>query len=568
MKKFTSVLCIILALVMILALTACGGGKTTEEDRKPYIATSQPDGTKSDSGSSSSSGSSEMFKSDVTPAPAEAPKDEPLIIRFGENELGRFLAGIAPSEDHSACDVVFDSTFNTNPITKQTYSDIYESWEWIDDYHFKVKMFENIYSSSGNHLTIEDVLFSYTSHEERGSNYLNNTYIVWEGTTTPDDYTLIFEVTQKTERLQRLNLYLLDKKWAESLPDGWSDEAWYYPETSGPYKCEEYVHGDYMRLVKRDTYWKRDMSEYKVDEYIFKAYKDEATMYMDIELGNIDVASISATDYSRYLKTGNGGNPYDVVLLSTGTCYYITYAWLDNPIWKNDEIREAFACGIDLDSLGILVNGDCHMFTHSVCPPDSPYYLDPGEHVYDPDHAKELMQKNGYGPNNKLPLKMTLMDTQVYKSFGQGIAYYLDEMYVDIDIKYADISASIANWIVPGNNDLGMMYSISGSDTMKPNDTIQQAGDRGGVAWTFVDDDEFQVMYDTIRYNWEDEDLVMKTCKEMQQYIFDNNLILPFSCCTAQMAYNTNKLTEAQIRGWLYSSKPWRINEFSLHGWE
>lgn len=551
MRKFKIVFSILLVLVMVLSLVACG--KKTDPGDTP---SSGPNPTPSVSGS----GSSDSSGGD---APVSTDPERGKIIRIGEIELGRFLAGIAPAENQSACDLVFDSTFKVDPYTKEIESDIYADWYWEDDNHFIVKMFDNIVFSTGNHATSEDLLFSYYSHIERGSNYLNNTFIDWDKTEIRDEYTLCFYCDQKNRRIERMPIYLLDKKWAESLADGWADEAWYNPESSGPYECVEYVYGDHMVLKLRDSYWKRDISDYHVEEVHFKAYSDQSTMYMDLELGNLDLCGVPAADYSRFLKTGSEGKPFNVIIQPTGVCAYINFAWLDNPIWKNEDLRMAFAYGIDMEALGILMFGDTYMAANSVVPYESPYYLDVGKREYNPELAKEYLQKAGYGPG-ELNLKACFMDSPVYKAFGQGLAYYLDEMGVNCEMQYADVSSSIANWIVPGNNDFGMMYSISGSDTMAVTDSIQQAGEREGVAWTYVDDEYFQELYDIIRYQWEDTDAVMRASKDIQQYIFDHAMILPICATTTILGYNTDCLTEAQVRGALYNTTNYKLSHAVL----
>ena len=572
MKNLRAVLCMLLALVMILGMAACGSKTTNEDARKPSDGTSGSAAPSSSSSSSGSSGSSSTPSSGSSstpssgssePAPVSSDPDRGKVIRIGVDNLGRFLAGIAPSENQSACDIMFDTSFKINPTTKQIESDYFKEWYWEDDNHFVCKMYDNIYFSTGNHATSEDVLYSYYSHIERGSNYLNDTYIDWDKTELRDDYTICFYCDVKNRGISRMPIYLLDKKWSESLPDGWADEAWYYPETSGPYKCVEYAYDDYMVLQLRDSYWKRDISEYHVQEYRFKAYKDESTMYMDLELGNIDLCGVASADYSRFLKTGNGGAPFNVILKSSGVCAYINFAWLDNPIWQNEDLRMAFAYGIDLEALGMLMYNDTYMAANSVVPNEAPYYEDVGHREYNPELAKEYLKKAGYGPGD-LTLKMTLMDTAVYHAFGEGFAYYMDEMGVNLEMNFADISASIANWIVPGNNDLGMLFSISGSDTMAVTDSIQQAGQRGGVAWTFVDDEEFQRLYDIIRYQWEDEVAVEKASREIQHYIFDHAMILPICATTVILGYNTDVLTEEQVRGFLYNTTLYKLGHASL----
>ncbi len=228
MKKVKTVFCLLLALLMLLPLAACGG-KTTEEARTPSIGTQQPSGTGGTSGGSAaqpssggstgtqpSSGDSGAAQpsSGGDAAPPVADPDRGKLIRIGVDNLGRFLAGIAPSENISACDVVFDTSFKIHPVTKQTESDYFEEWYWEDDNHFVCKMYDNIYFSTGNHATAEDALFSYYSHIERGSNYLNESYIDWDKTEIRDDYTLVFYCDQKNRSISYMPVYLLDKKLA------------------------------------------------------------------------------------------------------------------------------------------------------------------------------------------------------------------------------------------------------------------------------------------------------------------------------------------------------------------
>jgi len=543
MKKFNKVLCILLALVTIISLTACSTKTTnpgTTNVPAPNTGTSSGD----------------------TPSGVADP-DRGKVIRIGVTDLGRFLAGIAPSENQSACDIVFDTSFKVNPTTKEIESDYFKEWYWEDDNHFVCKMYDNIYFSNGDHATAEDALFSYYSHIERGSNYLNETFIDWDKTEIRDDYTLVFYCEKKNRAISRMPIYLLDKKWAESLADGWADQAWYYPVGSGPYECVEYVYDDHMVLKLRDSYWKRDISEYHVQEYQIKAYSDMSTMYMELESGNIDLCEVSSADYSRFLKNGSEGKPFNVILRSTGVVYYINFAWLDNPIWKNEDLRMALAYGIDFESLGILMKGDTYMPANSIIPSDSPFYVDVGKREYNPELAREYLAKAGYGPG-QLTLKATLMDTPIYKSFGQGIAYYFEEMGINLDIQYADVSAAIANWVVPGNNDFGMMYSISGSDTMSVLDSIQQAAQQGGVSWTYVDDDHFQELYGVLKYQWEDDEAVKKASTEIQQYTFDHAIILPICASTTMIGYNTNVLTEEQVRGFLYNPTIYKLSHASI----
>ena len=155
MKKMKKLLCLLLALAMLFALTACGG--------------------KSDGGNSDGKADGGSQENKFNPGPKG---DEKITLRIGTTGyLGRFLSGLAPEESHSACNAVFDSIFRVDPWTKQIKSDVLDDWYWEDEHHFIMKLHDGVYFSNGQKATSEDLLFSYQNHEERGSNYLSGMYL-------------------------------------------------------------------------------------------------------------------------------------------------------------------------------------------------------------------------------------------------------------------------------------------------------------------------------------------------------------------------------------------------------
>ena len=94
--------------------------------------------------------------------------------------FGRFYAGLTPTEHHSSADAVFDVIFRADPTTKETFSWCLESWEWIDDVTFNMKLREDVYFNNGVQAKSNDLLYSYTSYADRGASTFETWGIVWE----------------------------------------------------------------------------------------------------------------------------------------------------------------------------------------------------------------------------------------------------------------------------------------------------------------------------------------------------------------------------------------------------
>ncbi len=163
MKKF---LALFLALVMVFALCACGSKTEAPKTDAPKTDAPAADAPKTDAPKTDAP-KTDAPKTDApkTDTPAATTSSAPEVIRIGAaGSLGRFLAGISPSESWIACDGVFDTVFRYDPVKKETFSDILESWEWTDDNTFVMKMKDCVYFSNGENATGEDLLFSYENH--------------------------------------------------------------------------------------------------------------------------------------------------------------------------------------------------------------------------------------------------------------------------------------------------------------------------------------------------------------------------------------------------------------------
>jgi peptide/nickel transport system substrate-binding protein len=473
--------------------------------------------------------------------------------------LGRFLAGIAPAENFTACDAVFDSIFRTDPKTKETISDVLDSWQWTDDTTFVMKMKQNVVFSNGDPATADDLIFSYANHKERGSNYLNSFGLLLDQCVATDKYTATFKFEKPYSAFTNTIIYLVDKAWSQKV--GWDSQEWYKPVGSGPYKCTEYVADDHITLQARDDYWNKDAGPIAVKEWIIKNYPDQSTMFMDLETGNINYCEVQSADYSRFLK--DGGDGYKCVLMPTGVNLYFNFGFLDNPIWKNQKLREAIACGINWTELGKLAYGDMFVPAKSLVPEFSPQFINPGEVKFDQDKAKQLLTEAGYSAG-QLKLKTFMMETPLYKNLCESFQFYAQQIGIDVSIEYGDISTSIAKWVDPaGGIDFGFIWYVPGSPAGSLRLNLWNAGDKHGLTWAYIDDDEFQKLFTDVVYTT-DKDLALKSAKEIQQLAFDKTLVVPIAENATSIGYGTNMLNEAQVKDFFSGSGNLQISRLGL----
>lgn len=537
MKKAKAVLSILLVLSMALTLFACSNTKSGDSAG----ASAAP--------SASSSGS------------ATSAKTVDSITIGVTDYLGRFLAGTSPAESLSGCDAVFDSVFKVDPKTKLVFSDILESWTWTDDTTLVMKMKQNVYFNNGDNATADDLVFSYSSHIDRGANYLNNIPIVIDQCVATDKYTAQFKFSKACPGFINLVMYMLDKAWSQKV--GWDSQEWYNnPVGSGPYKVTEYVTDDHITLQARDDYWNKDASPIAVKQWIIKYYPDASTMYMDLETGNIKLCSVDSQDYSRFLK--EGGDGFECSLLPAGCNVYFCFGYQDNPVWKNQKIREALGYCADWNEIGKLTYGDMYVQGKSLTPKESPQYLDPGTREYNPDKAKQLLAEAGYGPNNPLKLKTFMMNTPDYKNLCESFQAYAQKVGIECDIQYGDVSSALAKWLDPsGGIDFGFLYNNLGSPTFSLYDALNGTDMKNGVTFAYVDDDDYQKLLSNIAFS-SDKDLVAKSSKELQQLIFDKTLMIPISELQTPMGYRTDTFSTEQIQDYIIAANNYQIGRLGL----
>jgi peptide/nickel transport system substrate-binding protein len=526
MKNSGMVVAVILACVLLVGLAACAKNDAPGDASEAQGASAQQSG------------------------------DEFVSKTIGvTGYLGTFLSGGSPAESRTACYAVFDVIFTTDPATKTIVSDILTDWYWEDDNTFVMKMKDGIYFSNGEKATAEDLVYSYVSHNARGATYLDGMGIIFDQCAARDELTAVIKFEQAYLPFTDTEMYLICKSWAEEV--GFDSEEWYKPVGSGPYACVEYSYDNYIKLGLRDDYWNKEVGEYYVDEWTIKYYPDASTMYMDLENGNIVLCELTTPVYSTFVNSKPGN--IDVSLRSDGVTYFMQFGYLDNSAWYDKNLRLAVAHAVNWEELGRTILGDTYIPANSITPNVSPYYVNVGSYEYDPELAKEYLAKAGYDPG-ELTLRTIMFDVQLFRDFTEAVQYYLSQIGIVVDAQFGDISAVIGEWFTPGGTDFGPYWNTASSPTMDPYRSVFTADRKeGGLSWTFIDDARFLALFSELVHNTNETERDA-AYKAIQQYIFDEALIIPFADSVSVIGFRTDEITKEQIDNYTLS-----INFYQLH---
>ena len=358
-KRLSRILAMMLAMLMVLSLAACGSGNKDKTDG----------GSGTPSGSGSYKDTLTWCQgSDVTSLDPHQGKETPAV--------------------QVTCQI-FDTLVVVNPETGELEPQIAESWEQTDDVTYVFKIREGVKFHDGSEVTAADVKFSL----ERAINSAAVSYIVdfIESVSDNGDGT----VTIKTKYPYGPALRNLAIPFAAIVPKALveADEANFIlnPVGSGPYQFVEWKQGDHITMKAFDDYY---AGKAATENLIMRVVPENAQRSIALETGEVDLAyGLSVNDIPKVED-----NP-DLVanVISSLSCTYISFnlnkAPFDNPL-----VREALSIAIDRQAIVDTINSGVGEPADAIIAPGVFGYYSTGVPEYNPERAKELLAEAGY-PN-------------------------------------------------------------------------------------------------------------------------------------------------------------------------
>ncbi|MBX3088964.1 MAG: peptide ABC transporter substrate-binding protein [Cryobacterium sp.] len=275
---------------------------------------------------------------------------------------------------------VFPFLMNSNPGSSDVHPDIAESAEFTSPTDYTVKLKSGLKWANGHDLTASDVKFSFDRQLKiAADNGPSSLLYNLDSTEVTDDLTVVFHLKAANDQI-----------WPQILSSPAApivDEEVFSPDSltsdddivkanafAGPYVISSYKFNELVQFKAYDGY-KGLLGTPKTGTINLKYYADQSNMKLDVQEGNIDVAtrSLSATDIESLssnsavkVHKGPGGEIRYMVFNFDTMPYGATTP--DADAAKALAVRQAIADSIDRDAIATQVYKGTYLPLYSYVP--------------------------------------------------------------------------------------------------------------------------------------------------------------------------------------------------------
>ena len=437
MKKATSILALLLALVMVFGLVACGGGGDAGTTNKPadQQQTDKPGNQK-----------------DEQPV-AEGPKTLKIGLSGEPTSLCELIATGAQNSPTSH--MLYDTLVWRNSQDGKVYPALAESWEVVDNRTAIFYLNKDAKAVDGSPITAEDVLFSLKSTSEC-STTLVSAYVNYDldACEIIDEHTIKIvashDYSQIVNLLGNRNFLIYSKSLVEAA-GGFEAIAQTGAAATGAYKLVEWVSGDHITLA-RNEYYHGEPGYYDTVEFYF--ISDNATRAMALQSGQVDFIYGLTPALISDVENTDGLKAIQTLSSSVLTMFFNAR---DNKALQDVRVRQAIAYAINKDAIVAVAYGGVARAADSIVPANSAYYTEMAPY-YNPDKAKELLADAGYGNGLTLHLLALQSESKLCEMMNNQLA----QIGITLEMTIVDVP-NVVKASQAGEYDL-FLFSRFGSD--------------------------------------------------------------------------------------------------------
>lgn len=515
MKKRIALL--LSAVMVISALTACGGG-----------------GKSSGGSGSATSGETSATTDDGT---VGGHKDTLIIGTDADiNNLD------LQQQQDQINNIVLKNThqtlvfFNNDPEAETRFDPcLATSWEFTDDTHIKMTLRDDVYFNDGNKtpMTADDVKFTL---DMAMTTMAASNLAGFVACNVIDEHTVEIEIesynNEFVQSLASMNLAIQSKK---AYDDGVEDP--YYIGT-GPYKFDEWVEGEYCRLKKVEDYWGNDLpaednlSAGIAETIEFRPYIEASSRVIALQNGEIDVCVNPPINELDYLEDDKNITVYE----QTGTRLFYFAFNVEKEPWNNQKLRQAVACAIDRNAvLEAAVYGKGELQTTILNRGLWGFYDDMEGFDYDLDRAKALMAEAGYADGG-ITTTLTYASGTPYDQIATVIQANLAEIGITVTLNQME-TATLKSTCVEGGQELFLWRWNEDSKVDFVYRDLFYTG--SGSNYHHYSDTKADELIDLVATE-KDQEKRLQDAVELQEYLVDACPQVPLYIANLVIAYNKN----------------------------
>src|SRR5712691_931317 len=371
--------------------------------------------------------------------------------------------------------VMFDQHVPQNSMTS-IVPDLATSWSWNEEgTELTFPLRQGVKWHDGKPFSPADVKCTWDLLTGKAADTLRlNPRKSWyanldEVTTKGDD-----EVTFHLKRPQPAFLALLASGWSPVYPCHVpAREMRTHPIGTGPFKFVEFKPNQSITLSRNPDYWKKDRPYLDGIEYTI--IKNLSTRTLAFMAGKGDMLNGVTIPQIKDVKNQAPQAICEVVISNTGRNLIVNR---DKPPFDNPDLRRAMSLSLDRQAfIDILYEGQGAIGGAMLPQPEGLWGM-PADMLktlpgYDPDIqknralARSIMQKLGYGPDKRLPIKVSTRDISYYRDPAVILIDQMKQVYIDAELDTVDTT----NWypkIMRKDYTIGLNITEAGVDDPDP----------------------------------------------------------------------------------------------------
>lgn len=217
------------------------------------------------------------------------------------------------------------------------------------------------------------------------------------------------------------------------------------PIGTGPFKFVELKTNQGVKLTKNTDYWKPGKPY--LDGIEFTVIADRSTRMLSFVAGKFDMTFPTDVTVPLLKNIRKDAPQAQCTMRATGVSTNLIVN-RDVPPFDNPKVRRALALTLDRKAfVDILSEGQSTLGGAMLAPPDGVWGLPPeklktiagyGDVEKSREQARELMKQAGYGPDNRLKIKVSTRNIAPFRDPATILIDHLKQIYVDGELEIID----------------------------------------------------------------------------------------------------------------------------------
>jgi peptide/nickel transport system substrate-binding protein len=340
-------------------------------------------------------------------ASAEGTPKKGGTLRYGlSTDPSNFEPHVSTGAASGVVKIMVYSTLLTYNPQGELIGDLAESFGWVDNTTFEVKLRKGVVFHDGSELTQDDVIFTFNRILDKATAASNASKLADVGAVEAGDGNAVrFKLKQPNATLPLVladnSSTIVSKKWIESGVDPKATMM-----GTGPFQFVERLPGVAVNLKRNERYFLPNLPY--LDAITFQPMADDNARVTALRSGSVDFI-----DYVPYTQMDVIQKSADLVFKADSTLGFGWLAFVADAAPVNDiKVRQAFAYGMDREKMvEVAFSGHGEAITGGIIPKGWVGHTPDLEGMFKPDYEKSKSLLKQAGQEN---LKVDILSTSTY----------------------------------------------------------------------------------------------------------------------------------------------------------